>query len=292
MSTSQHKLLKSLYYNPETGFGSAKQLPNRARPIDKTLTIKITQYFVSSLPTVQKTKQVRYRRGEGGHFRTFSQGGLLQGDLIDMQKIKKFNKGYSWILIVVDIFSRKIFAEPSRTKGGQDVTQAFAPIADAYKKDGFKMIMLVTDSGNEFSNSNFQGAMDRNGTLHRTVELGDHKAMGVVDRAIRTLREKLQKQFVAFGTKKWVDVLPGLVKNMNSTINQGVGSKPNDIWDGKIAPSSHWDDVFAAADDAKPDTKRYNRFKIGDHVRVKKQTTVFTKKSQTKGFTKNIFYSR
>jgi hypothetical protein len=179
---------------------------------------------------------------------------------------------------------------PSRTKGGQDVTQAFGPIADDYKKDNFQMIMLVTDSGNEFSNANFQAAMDRNGTLHRTVELGDHKAMGLVDRAIRTLREKLQKQLVAHETKKWVNLLPGLVKNVNTTINQGVGATPNDIWDGKVAPSSHWDNVFAAADKRKPDKKRYNRFKIGDHVRVKKQGTVFTKKSQTKGFTKNIYF--
>jgi hypothetical protein len=292
LSTKQTELLKQLYYDPETGFGSAGQLFKRARALDDTLTLKMVTGYVSSLPTAQITKRTRYQRGEGGHFQTFAPGGLLQGDLIDMQKLSKFNGGNSWILIVVDIYSRRIFAEASRTKKGPDITEAYAPIAKQYNDKDYNMILLVTDSGNEFLNSNFQAALSRNGTQHNTVEVGDHKAMGVVDRAIRSFREKLQRHFTANGTKNWTNVLDALVKNMNSTINQGVGATPNDIWSGKVAPSPNWEEIFSDKSKDRESTKRYRRFKVGDTVRVVKNTAVFTKKSQAKGFTKSLYSIR
>ena len=42
---------------------------------------------------------------------------------MDVQKLKKFNDGYAYILVCVDAASRMFYAEPVKTKGSQDMLQ-------------------------------------------------------------------------------------------------------------------------------------------------------------------------
>ena len=49
----------------------------------------------------------------------------LQIDLLDYSKYAKSNKNYSWILIGVDVFTRKGYAEPLKNKTPLLVLNAF-----------------------------------------------------------------------------------------------------------------------------------------------------------------------
>ena len=67
-------------------------------------------------------------------------------DLIEVINIAKYNRGYCYLLTVVDVFSKHAWVQPVKNKTGQAVTTAFEKIL----KEGRKPINLQTDDGKSF----------------------------------------------------------------------------------------------------------------------------------------------
>lgn len=53
-----------------------------------------------------------------------------QCDLNDLPNIKKFNKNYRYILLVIDLFTKKAFGRCLKTKSKGETTQAFKEIIE------------------------------------------------------------------------------------------------------------------------------------------------------------------
>ena len=83
-------------------------------------------------------------------------------DLIEVQTISKHNKGYRYILVVNDAFSKYTRARLIKKKTGKDVTDMFAKIIKEAK--GRKPQTLQTDASKEFYEQTFQ-------TLMKTQEI-------------------------------------------------------------------------------------------------------------------------
>ena len=49
-------------------------------------------------------------------------------DLMDMMKFKQYDDGYSYILMVIDVFSKYLWMRPLKTKTGESVKSALANI--------------------------------------------------------------------------------------------------------------------------------------------------------------------
>ena len=73
--------------------------------------------------------------------------------LADMQLIRKFNKGFRFLLCVFDIFSKYAWVFPLKDKKGITITDAFQRILD---KSGCKPNKIWVDKGREFYNNSFK----------------------------------------------------------------------------------------------------------------------------------------
>jgi IS30 family transposase len=62
-----------------------------------------------------------------------------------MRALKKENDGYSYIVTCIDVFSRKGYAVPMKTKSKIDVINAFKFIFKSNKPD-----YITSDKGSEF----------------------------------------------------------------------------------------------------------------------------------------------
>jgi len=51
---------------------------------------------------------------------------LWCADLVEMQQFSKWNKGYRYLLMVLDVFSKYSWIVPLKNKKGKTVTEAFA----------------------------------------------------------------------------------------------------------------------------------------------------------------------
>ena len=105
-----------------------------------------------------------------------------------MQLISKFNKGFRFLLCVIDIFSKYAWVVPLKDKKGITITNAFQKIL---KESNRKLNKIWVDKGSEFYNSSFKKWLKDNGIKMYSIH---NKRNSVVDeRFIRTLKTKIYK---------------------------------------------------------------------------------------------------
>ena len=101
-----------------------------------------------------------------------------QMDLVDMQKLSRWNKGNKYLLTVIDVLSKYAWAVPIKSKRSQDMTRGLERI---YKQASPRRPLRVqTDQGKEFYNRGVQAWFKKQGSHHFST-YGDSKA-SVVER--------------------------------------------------------------------------------------------------------------
>ena len=73
-------------------------------------------------------------------------------DLADMQLLSKFNKGFRFLLRVIDSFSKYAWVIPLKDKKGISIVNTFQKIL---KESNRKPNKIWVDKGSEFYNSSF-----------------------------------------------------------------------------------------------------------------------------------------
>lgn len=148
--------------------------------------------------------------------RKYSMRGIadtLQADLIDMQQFARNNQGYRYILIAIDIFSKKAYAKPLKDKTAKSTVEAMEKI---FKQVGQQIRNLHTDDGKEFFNSAMKRLLVQYGNINHYSTYSVKKA-SIVERLIRTIKRKLYMQFSLQGTKKWDTSLEKVIHSYNNT---------------------------------------------------------------------------
>ena len=198
-------------------------------------------------------------------------------DLIEVINISKQNKGYKYLLTVVDVFSKHAWVEPIKNKTGQAVTTAFEKIL----KPGRTPIQLQTDDGKEFYNKTFQSLLNKY-KIHHFSTSGDTKA-GVVERCNRTLKQRMYRYFTVNKTLNFVPVLQTFVKSYNRSYHRSIQMAPDQVTEANSRQ------VYANL----YKNKKVNKptLKVGDRVRLNKKFRLF-KKGYLPGWTEEVFVIR
>ena len=158
-----------------------------------------------------------------------------------------------------------------KTKSGPAVTAAFRSIFDDKPKLMTRRPVWVrTDKGKEFLNKDFQDMLRDEGIEFQVCRNPDVKC-AVVERAQRTIRDRLYKYLTYKNTFRYIDVLPKFVRAYD-TVHSTTGMAPSRVTES---------DVLAI-------WKRMNRrrrrirvakvkFSVEQHVRISKEKMKFAK---------------
>lgn len=151
---------------------------------------------------------------------------FLGMDLADMtDSISKHNGGFRYILVLLDMFSRKVSLTPLKNKTGFNVSSAI----DQYLHDTPGYTHIHSDEGKEFLNSECQKIYDKYNVTRYNVFNRKFKN-SLVERFIRTLKGFLFRHFTYKNSYYFLEVLPKFQKIYNSTPHRGLGySIPNDV---------------------------------------------------------------
>lgn len=136
----------------------------------------------------------------------------LQADLIEMQNFKRTNRGYRYILIAIDVFSKMAYAEPVKNKTAQMVSQAMETI---FNRVGRPIRNLHTDDGTEFFNGTMRRLLVRYGDINHYSTYTVKKA-SIVERLIRTIKRKLYMYFTYNRTHRWYNILQTTIDAYNN----------------------------------------------------------------------------
>ena len=85
---------------------------------------------------------------------------------------------------------------------------------------------LWTNKGTEFYNQHVKRVLTANNVTLDSTE--NEEKSSVAERWNRTMRNIMWKYFTANNTKKYIDVLPGMVEKYNITYHRSIKLKPTD----------------------------------------------------------------
>ena len=133
-------------------------------------------------------------------------------DILDLKDYgPKNNRGYRYVLVVIDNFSKYGWTIPLKNKNDQITKDSFEKILISSKR---KPNLIESHRGKEFYNNIFQDFLNKNNIkIHSR-----NSSYGAVfaERFNRTIRDLLKKIVFEQGDAKWIDILPTITKKYNN----------------------------------------------------------------------------
>ena len=191
-------------------------------------------------------------------------------DLADMIDYKiSNNKGFRYIFIIIDNYSKYLWAIPLKNKYSETITNEFSNILSTSKR---KPLKIESDRGTEFYNSIFENFL-KSKNIHHFSRYTD-KGPSIAERVIKTLRILLKKPVFEKGNADWLSELPSVVKKYNNTIQSSIKITPNQASKKVNKRKVHYN--------LKDKRSKLNpKFKLGQLVRTADIKKVFSKGDST-----------
>ena len=199
---------------------------------------------------------------------------IWAADLVEMIPHAHVNKGFKYLLTVIDIFSKYGWIIPLKSKHAPVVSNA---IKHLFKTSGRKPTRIWTDDGKEFHAKVTKDMLKKNNVILYSTHNVEIKS-AVVERWNRTMKQKIWKYFTANNnTRKYIDILPALVAKYNNTYHRSIKCTPTEALDPK-----NYVHVFEALYGNTYKLNKKPKFRVGDRVRISRWKGIFEK-----GYTAN-----
>ena len=201
-------------------------------------TLKDIKDFLSGRSEEQQLKETKQTKQSNGHIVSYNPFNRLQLDIFVLKKYESSNKGYGYILCIMDVFSRKAFCYPMKSKSLDDTTPAikkFFSSSGLHQFNNKALVIIMSDSDSAFKGDNrgeeqnFQKVLSDNNAVLEPVKLNDHHALGVIDVFAKNLKRILSKEFLDNKSTNWVNILPEIIDRYNNTPHTALDNiTPND----------------------------------------------------------------
>ena len=191
--------------------------------------------------------------------------------LADMQLLSKFNKGYRFLLCLIDIFSKYAWIVPLKDKKGVSIVDAFQKILDDLNRKPNK---ICVDKGSEFHNISLTKWLKDNDVEMYSIHNEGKSA--AAERFIRTLKTKIYKYMTSVSKNVYIDKLDNIVGEYNNTYHRTIKMKPVHVKDNTYI------------DFKKEVNDKDLKFKVADHVRISKYNNIFAER-YTPNWSEKVF---
>ena len=178
-------------------------------------------------------------------------------DFADMQSISKFNKGFRFLLRVIDIFSKYAWVVPLKDKKGTTIANVFQSILSNSNKTPGK---IWVDKGSVFYNNSFKKWLQDNDII--VYSTNNQGKSVVAERFIRTLKNKIYKYVTSISKTVYIDKLDNIVNEYNITYHRTIKMTPTD------AKNNTYINIDKEFNDKDP------KFHVDDHVRISKYKNI------------------
>jgi len=190
---------------------------------------------------------------------------IFSCDLVDMSN--KPSGGFRYILICVDVFSRKIFYKLLKSK----TTAALITAFEAIFAKGDKPNRIWTDQESGIMSKEFKQHFP-NLIIYNTF--GNAKS-SMAERAIRTIRELVEK--INQHSDGWSSIIGEIVASYNTAEHSSTETEPNKAYKGQDNGMALYHNLVNFFDKRKNSS---HTFAVGDRVRM-----VLKKGKFDKGYT-------
>ena len=226
---SNERIFKKIYYSPEgywKGYSAISKLASAAKASEDEARdwLERQALWQIYLPPPKYLPRP--------HWSVSRPNEIHQADLLFLPHDKVGRKTFRYALVVIDVASRYKDAEALTSKESQEVAKAFESI---YKRKLNWPKRIMVDPGKEFMGY-VTRLMERHNVKIQRSEAGNHRAQAFVERANRTLGERLFSHQYAQEIKEqssdersrvWVKRLPAVIKALNCEVIRITGKEPD-----------------------------------------------------------------
>ena len=263
--TDKEKIIKEIYENVATGYGSIKDTHQQAKKKDPSIKYIDVKNYLDKL----KHRQVQFKYKGSNSFISPHPLFEFEIDLIDLTKKAQENDGFRYCMVSIDNFTKFAWASEIRTKQPNDLVNAFKNILD---KMGTPK-QIYSDYEGSMQSEEFIAFLNKRNIKHITTIAGAHG----VERFNRTLKEKIQTRLDAMGLdrNKWLNQLYPVLNKYNNTVHTTIDMSPNDAKkrSNELVVKWHlWNNANRE--------RRYPKLEVDDSVRV----MVKKEAGKTKGY--------
>ena len=143
-----------------------------------------------------------------------------------MQLISKFNKGFRFLLCVIDIFSKYVWIAPLKDNQGISIVNAFQSIIKDFNRKPNK---TWVHKSSEFYNNSFKKWVQENDVILYSTN-NEVKSV-VAERFITTLKNKYYKYMTPRSKSVYNDKLDDIVNEYNNTYHRTIKMEPINVKD-------------------------------------------------------------
>lgn len=210
----------------------------------------------------------------------------LDTDTVNMTRYSKQNKGYKYILIIIDIFTRYLFTQPLYSLTGKEMSKTLEYVLQTYNIHPQR---VRSDKGSEFISKFVQDFFRENNIIHFT-STNEVKA-NIAERVIKTLKAAITKHMFQYKNKKWVDILQEVTKAYNNRYHRSIKMSPakalvtdkSEVFFNQYYTLKN----FHRGPNKRKDTPEF-RFNLEDRVKLAKFRTAFQREYDQK-WTTEVF---
>ena len=188
-------------------------------------------------------------------------------DLIDYGV--KNNRGYCYVLVCVDNFSKYGWAIPLKNKYASTIKDSFEQIITTSKR---KPNLIETDDGKDFANKILETYL-KSQNIKRYSRYTSKGAV-FAERFNRTIRNLLKKPVFENGDANWIDILDSIIKKYNNTVHSSTKMTPI-----KASKVTNQKKVLNNLQEKRE--KQKPKFNLGDLVRTADIDKTFSKGDTT-----------
>jgi Integrase core domain len=257
--------LAKIYYDPShpASFGGLQRLKKTSNvPLGRIK--KWTEYQDPITLHAQLRASKKKKRQK---IRVYVMNEQWDMDLIDMRKFRDENDGYCFILSIRDCFSKMGKAIPIKNKSAEEIIRA---LKVALKDE--KPLKVRCDKGSEFTNKKVRDFLREKDIRMFTANNPDIKA-SIAENYNRELKSRLFRYFTHKNATRYVQVLPKIVDAINNAEHTTIKMKPTEV--NKKNMDVVYKNIYKGVPPIVKNLKY--KFKVGDHVRIKKEKLHFEK---------------
>ncbi|CAK1581639.1 unnamed protein product [Parnassius mnemosyne] len=137
----------------------------------------------------------------------------------------KTAKGYQYMLVITDSFSKFVIAEPTRTVNSVETIRTLRKIFSLF---GYPD-KLVSDHGKAFTSRYFKKFSSDKQFRHILTSVACPRANGQVKRTNRTILNALRATDASEAANNWANSLPDILWGINNTANESTTYRPYDL---------------------------------------------------------------
>ena len=137
-----------------------------------------------------------------------------------MQLISKYNKGFRFLLYVIDIYSKYAWVVPSNDKKGITITNAFQKIFDELN---LKPNKIWINKGSKFYDRSMKSWLYDNDATHK------EGTFVVAERFIKTSKNEIYKYTTSASKNVYTNKLDDIVNKYNSTYHSTIKMNPVNV---------------------------------------------------------------